>query len=360
MESRCQDKVNIREFLDGLQVRKEELATYGVDIEEKYYWSTIIKLFPPHLSAFASNLLAGARLYSSSKTINPDELITLVSEEYERHVSQRSRRPGQAGGKTNDKDEALTMSGNGKGRSFDCKPKGTCWNCGDKGHYRNKCPKPAHAHSNKKTDSPKSGGSANAAVKSDNEVEVGFFAELDDEDKMPALLSNYKTDTDEEENGTDWFSEMGEDTASVIEDLSQSDVDGSEPDSHVSIGNENFNESEDAHTIQDLDNTKPENTTHIEVYDSGCTRHITPYRQAVMNFKEISPKSFQAANRQSFSAVGKGEMVIHIPNGTTTSQIKLTEVLYSPEVGYTLVSIGRLDEAGFVVTFANGKCVIRG
>jgi hypothetical protein len=343
-----------------LRVKKEELATYGVVIEEKDYRSTIIKSLPPHLSAFASNLLAGARLYSSSKTIDPDELITLVSEEYERHVAQRSRRPGQAGEKRNEKDEALTVSPNGKGRNFDRKPKGTCWNCGDKGHYRNKCPKPAHAHSNKKTDSQKSGGSANAAVESDDEVEAAFFAELDEEDEMPALLSNYETDTDEEENGTDWFSEMGDDTASVIDDLSQSDVDGSEPDSHVSIGDENPNESEDAHAVQDLDNTKPENTTHIEVYDSGCTRHITPYRQVVTNFKEISPKSFQAANRQSFSAVGTGEMVIHIPNGTTTSQIKLTEVLYSPEVGYTLVSIGRLDQAGFAVTFADGKCVIRG
>ena len=38
----------------------------------------------------------------------------------------------------------------------------------------------------------------------------------------------------------------------------------------------------------------------------------------------------------------------------------MTEVLYSPEVGYTLVSIGRLDEKGFSVTFGGGKCIIRG
>ena len=37
-------------------------TTYGIVIEEKDYHSTIIKSLPPHLSAFASNLLAGMRL----------------------------------------------------------------------------------------------------------------------------------------------------------------------------------------------------------------------------------------------------------------------------------------------------------
>jgi hypothetical protein len=55
-----------------------------------------------------------------------------------------------------------------------------------------------------------------------------------------------------------------------------------------------------------------------------------------------------------------GEMTIDIPNGVDISQLKLTEVLYSPEVGYTLVSIGRLDEKGFTTTFSGGKCLIRG
>ena len=39
--------------------------------------------------------------------------------------------------------------------------------------------------------------------------------------------------------------------------------------------------------------------------------------------------------------------------------MKLTEVLYSPEVRYTLISIGHLDEAGFSATFGQGQCKIR-
>jgi Pol polyprotein, beta-barrel domain/gag-polypeptide of LTR copia-type len=357
MESKCPDKSNIREFLDGLRVKREELATFGVDIEEKDYRSTIIKSLPPHLSAFASNLLAGAKLYSSTKTIGPDGLIMLVSEEYECHAAQRSRRSGHASGKGEDKDEAMFVSPNGKGKKINRKPRGTCWNCGDKGHYKNKCPKPVKQTGDKKHDSQKGGGSANVAIESDDEDEAAFFADLDDDDELPILLSNYKSDSDAEEHTDGWFSEMDDD-AECIE--SQDNVDRSECVYPVNIYDDQaVAEAENANAVHIKDSTEAENQTHIEVYDSGCTRHITPYREAVTDFKAISPKSFQAANKQSFNAVGTGEMVIDVPNGVTTSQLRLTEVLYSPEVGYTLVSVGKLDEAGFTLSFADGKCVIQ-
>ena len=53
-------------------------------------------------------------------------------------------------------------------------------------------------------------------------------------------------------------------------------------------------------------------------------------------------------------------MIIDVPNGVDFLQLQLTEVLYSPEVGYTLVSIGKLDENGFSATFSGGKCTLKG
>ena len=53
-------------------------------------------------------------------------------------------------------------------------------------------------------------------------------------------------------------------------------------------------------------------------------------------------------------------MVIDVPMGADFSKLQLTEVLYSPEVGYTLISIGKLDEKGFSATFSGGKCTIHG
>ena len=82
LETRCQDKGDICQFLDDLCVKREELAIMGVEIDEKDYRSTIISSLPIHLSNFASNQLAVARMYAPLKTINPDALILLIAEEY--------------------------------------------------------------------------------------------------------------------------------------------------------------------------------------------------------------------------------------------------------------------------------------
>jgi hypothetical protein len=106
--------------------------------------------------------------------------------------------------------------------------------------------------------------------------------------------------------------------------------------------------------------SKVKSSPCVEVYDSRCMRHITLYCDDVVNFIKISPKSFQATKQQNFTAVGMGEMIVDVPNGINILQLKFTEVLYLPEVGYTLVSIGCIDKNGFSVIFANGKCMIQG
>ena len=62
----------------------EELATVGVDVDEKDYCLTIISSLPPiPLANFASNQLAFTKIYSTTKTIAPDLLISMISKEYE-------------------------------------------------------------------------------------------------------------------------------------------------------------------------------------------------------------------------------------------------------------------------------------
>ena len=98
---------------------------------------------------------------------------------------------------------------------------------------------------------------------------------------------------------------------------------------------------------------------HAELYNSGTTCHISPYCDMFTNYTPTPPKYLNAANKRKFVAIGKGDMVIKVPNGMKSSQLQLTEVLYSSEVGYTLVSIGRLDECGYSTTFGDGKCTIQ-
>ena len=53
-------------------------------------------------------------------------------------------------------------------------------------------------------------------------------------------------------------------------------------------------------------------------------------------------------------------MIINILNGIDISQLWLTEVLYLPKVGYTLISVGCINENSFTVTFSGGHCTIHG
>ncbi|THH07316.1 hypothetical protein EW145_g3457 [Phellinidium pouzarii] len=86
--------------------------------------------------------------------------------------------------------------------------------------------------------------------------------------------------------------------------------------------------------------------------------HITPYCRDFVSFCTITPKALTAANKAPFHAIGEGELQINLPNGGSETQMMLQATLYSPEVGYTLLSVEALDMAGYSTAFTNGKCII--
>jgi len=77
-----------------------------------------------------------------------------------------------------------------------------------------------------------------------------------------------------------------------------------------------------------------------------------------VNFKAIEKRPIIAANKRSFYAIGTGDMKVEIPNGGQTETITLKDVLYAPDIAYTLISIGHIDAAGLSTVFKDGKCTI--
>ena len=96
----------------------------------------------------------------------------------------------------------------------------------------------------------------------------------------------------------------------------------------------------------------------VELYDSGATRHMTPYRHLLSNYTPIAPKPINAANKHVFQAVGCGDLKIGIPNDDGKTVITLRNVLYAPDIGMTLISIGLAARAGYTATFGHGSCTI--
>ena len=64
LESKLAKGADIWQFLDGLQMKREELVAVGVDINEKDYRLMIIKSLPNLLANFASSQLTAARLFT--------------------------------------------------------------------------------------------------------------------------------------------------------------------------------------------------------------------------------------------------------------------------------------------------------
>jgi len=102
----------------------------------------------------------------------------------------------------------------------------------------------------------------------------------------------------------------------------------------------------------------PEVCLTSELYDSGATRHMTPYHQSLVNYATITPKPINAANQLTFCAIGCSDLPIRVPNGPSFSNITLRNVLYTPDIAQTLVSVGLIDDAGYTMTFTGGTCTI--
>ena len=96
----------------------------------------------------------------------------------------------------------------------------------------------------------------------------------------------------------------------------------------------------------------------IELYDSGASRHITGYRHRLSKFVEIEAKPITAADKRTFNATGRGNMYVDVPNGKGTSKVLLRDVLYSPSMNITLVSIGGITSSGSSVLFHGNVCRI--
>ena len=97
--------------------------------------------------------------------------------------------------------------------------------------------------------------------------------------------------------------------------------------------------------------------TYVDVFDSGASVHISPYRERFTSFRELEPaRPITAANGETFMAIGEGEVELRVPNGKSTQLLKLRNVLYSPSVAFALVSIKKADEGGYTTIFEHGEC----
>jgi hypothetical protein len=92
--------------------------------------------------------------------------------------------------------------------------------------------------------------------------------------------------------------------------------------------------------------------------DSGVSCNYCPDHSKFTNYKEVQQK-IMTADGGLLSAVGMGDLHIELPNGSEKIKTVFRNTVHTPGMAFTLISISKLDKAGFLVTFNKGMCTIK-
>ncbi len=339
LDMRCPKGGDVQEFLANLCYKKEELATTGVTISNKEYKHTILCGIPSELATFASNIVSSALIIQGTKSIDLNTLINQIGEEVDQikgcHMQGQG---GQGGKKEGFTDEALAAT-NSEGGRKKCHL-GSCHNCGKKGHWTREC------HSSKKKEE-------NATTQT----------------MSPSTTSKQENKPVGAANAMSAYDSEG-DSFWMVEDVDIAEHVSAEPDLMLDA-EDNFDVVPDWEGEEDTEDLFPseewagaaitpvsndeDNQTHIELYDSGVTCHISPYKSDFISYTPLSPPVFlNAANKQKFPATGSGTLIVQIPYGDSESKLTLHGALHAPSVNYTLVSLAMLDEEGYHAHIGTG------
>ena len=97
----------------------------------------------------------------------------------------------------------------------------------------------------------------------------------------------------------------------------------------------------------------------IKLYDSGASRHMSPFIYRFTNYCSIPLRPITAANKCVFYAIGTGGLQIDVPNRQGTTPITLHDTLHTPDMALTIILIGRIVNSGCSVSFKKKSCKIK-
>lgn len=91
------------------------------------------------------------------------------------------------------------------------------------------------------------------------------------------------------------------------------------------------------------------------VLDSGCSFHMTPYRELFESFQEVTRGVVILENNKACKFLGIGTVELILDDGTMKT---LQEFRYIPELKRNLISLGSPDQNRYTFKNENGKLCI--
>ena len=285
-----------------------KLSAIGRTVNNDEYVSTLIGSLPECYTDSINSLINSCD--ATNTNLTPVAVNQAATQEYERHTLLKEINATQ--------EEAFaTAYPKSKKKNieyFNCKKRGHyksgCWAKGS----RNERGGPKKDGKKSKAKDGKSKDAANAAKNSgSSESEEESWAVMDDTDGSMAIIVEIDDASSEGES---------QDQQSV---LAVSTLTGSE----------------------------------AELYDSGASRHMSPFSHHFTNLCSIPPRPVTAANNHNFYATGMGDLQIDVPNGSKLTHIILKDTLYAPDMTLTVISISKIASTGYSVIFEGKYCKIK-
>jgi Pol polyprotein, beta-barrel domain/GAG-pre-integrase domain len=106
-------------------------------------------------------------------------------------------------------------------------------------------------------------------------------------------------------------------------------------------------------------NNQPKSLAYAELYNSGVTRHMFPYKELFINYHSIDPWPITAADKHILYAIGTGNLKIQVLNAGKFTTVILCDALHAPKMGLTVISINHITKAGHKVLFDGTVCKIK-
>ena len=92
--------------------------------------------------------------------------------------------------------------------------------------------------------------------------------------------------------------------------------------------------------------------------DSRASRDRCPDRSKFVMYRTVHQK-ITTADGRSRDAIGMSDLELELLNGSGKNKTIFKNAIYAPKMAFTLISISRLNRAGYSVTFNKGMCTIR-
>jgi hypothetical protein len=92
--------------------------------------------------------------------------------------------------------------------------------------------------------------------------------------------------------------------------------------------------------------------------DSSASQNYCPDHLKFSNYKFVQCKKTMA-NGITLAAVGMRDLHVELPNRSQRMKVIFKDSIHALDMAFTLLSISRLDQARFLVTFNKGMCTIR-